>query len=104
MFTCKVFSIFDSKADAFLQPFFSPTSATAIRSFERSVQDEATDFHRYAGDYTLFEIGIWDQSEGTWISHEAKINLGVGSQFLERRPGPEDSRDEYQKRALREAS
>jgi len=81
-FTCKVFSIFDSKAAAFLQPFFSPTAATAVRSFERSAQDEASDFNRYAGDYTLFEIGEWDQSQGTWVAHDAKINLGLASQFL----------------------
>lgn len=84
MFTCKVFSIYDSKAEAFLQPFFSPTAATAVRGFERAAQDESTDFHRYAGDYSLFEIGEWDQSQGTWIAHEAKINLGLASQFLGR--------------------
>ncbi len=82
-FTCKVFSIFDSKADAFLQPFFSPTAATALRSFQQSAQDEATQFHRFAGDYTLFEIGEWDQAKGTWVAHEAKVNLGLALQFLE---------------------
>lgn len=82
MFTCKVFSIYDCKADAFLQPFFSPTAATALRGFEKAAQDEATDFHRFAGDYTLFEIGEWDQSKGTWVAHDAKVNLGLALQFL----------------------
>ncbi len=88
-FTCKVFSIFDSKADAFLQPFFSPTAATALRGFEKACQDETTDFHRFAGDYTLFEIGEWDQSEGTWVAHvNGKINLGLALQFVEREMTP----------------
>ncbi len=93
MFTCKVFSVFDCKANAFLQPFFSPTTATALRSFERSVQDESSDFHRYAGDYSLFEIGEWNQNQGTWVSYEAKVNLGLASQFVE-----------VAERALREVS
>ncbi len=90
-FTCKVFSIFDSKADAFLQPFFSPTAATALRGFEKAAQDETTDFHRFAGDYSLFEIGDWDQAKGTWVAHEAKINLGLALQFLT--PEPVDIRE-----------
>lgn len=82
MNTLSVFSVFDSKAEAFLLPFFVPNRAMALRSFTSAVQDESTDFHRYAGDYTLFELGEWDASAGEFAMHEAKINLGLASQYL----------------------
>lgn len=77
-----VFSVFDSKADAYLLPFFSRNRGVALRQFMTAVQDEKTDFHRYAGDYTLFEIGTWDDESGTLAEHKAKVNLGVAIQFL----------------------
>lgn len=77
-----VFCIFDSKADAYLLPFFSRNRGVALRQFMSAVQDEGSDFHRYAGDYTLFEIGTWDDNEGLICVYQAKVNLGVAVQFL----------------------
>ncbi len=82
MFTFSVFSVFDSKVGAFLLPFFSGNRAVALRSFTSAVQDHGSDFHRYAGDYTLFEIGTWEPEKGVYTPHEAKLNLGLASQFL----------------------
>ncbi len=82
MFTFMVYSVFDSKVGAFLLPFFSRNRATALRSFTSAVQDSSSDFHRYAGDYTLFEIGEWDPEKGTYTPAEAKFNMGLASQFL----------------------
>ncbi len=82
MFSFMVYSVYDSKVGAFLTPFFSTNRATALRSFMSAVQDGSTDFHRYAGDYTLFEIGEWSAEEGKWSPLDAKLNLGLASQFL----------------------
>ncbi len=77
-----VFAVFDSKVGAFLLPFFSPNRAVALRSFGSACEDASSDFHRYAGDYTLFEIGEWQPEDGKFSPHEAKLNLGLASQFL----------------------
>ncbi len=82
MFTFMVYSVFDSKVGAFLLPFFSRNRATALRSFTSAVQDGSSDFHRYAGDYTLFEIGEWDPEKGVYTPAESKFNMGLASQFL----------------------
>lgn len=81
-FLMRVYSVFDSKAAAFLPPFFCANAAVALRSFTRAVQEEGTDFNRFAADYTLFEVGTWDQSSGEFVSHEAKVSLGCGVEFL----------------------
>ncbi len=82
MFSFMVYSVYDSKVGAFLLPFFSRNRAVALRSFTSAVQDESTDFFRYAADYTLFEIGEWQPEEGIYTPLEAKLSLGLASQFL----------------------
>lgn len=82
MFSFRVFSVFDSKAGAYLTPFFCVNRAVAVRSFRAAVQDEDSDFHRYAGDYTLFELGEWNSQDGVWVPLVAKENLGLASEHL----------------------
>ncbi len=83
MFSFMVYSVYDSKVGAFLTPFFCRNRAVALRSFMSACQDTSSDFYRYAGDYTLFEIGEWCSVEGKWSPLEAKANLGLASQFIE---------------------
>jgi len=78
----KVFSVYDAKAAAYLQPFFAPNSAVAARMIERAVNDASTDFHRYAADYTLFEIGAYDSTSGLLVAAEKQINLGLLLTFV----------------------
>lgn len=78
----KVFTVFDSKAGAYLQPFFSVNVATAIREFGSAAQSEGHAFHRHSGDFELFLIGEWDQFEGRVSMYETKQTLGIASQFL----------------------
>ncbi|AXL15501.1 nonstructural protein [Microviridae sp.] len=60
----KVFAVFDSAANAYLTPFFFDTVPLALRAFTSAVNDEGHQFHRHADDYTLFEIGMWDELTG----------------------------------------
>ena len=77
-----VFCVFDSKAQAYLQPFFSMTRGTALRSFMDAVEQEGHEFRKHASDYTLFELGEFDELKGEFSMYEAKVNLGVAAQFL----------------------
>lgn len=57
-----VFSVFDSKAQAFLSPIFCVTRGVAIRNFKAAVCSSGHDFQRFAEDYTLFELGSFDDA------------------------------------------
>jgi len=78
----KVFAVYDSKAEAYLQPFFSFTAGQATRSFSDAVQDSGHQFHKHAADYTLFEIGVYHDETGKLIAHEAHTNLGCAVEYL----------------------
>lgn len=83
----EIFSVLDSKAELFIQPFFSPTIATGIRLFEGAVNNpqDAT-FAQHADDYTLFNIGSFNQETGILTPPENNfpINLGLASGLLKK--------------------
>lgn len=79
----KIFAVYDSKAAAYLPPWISENAATAIRRFEASVQNPETDFARFPGDYTLFELGDWDQHSGEIRMNQAHTNLGTALSYLQ---------------------
>lgn len=59
-----MFSVYDSKGDVWSTPFFSRNALTARREFERAVN---TPGHIYASspmDYTLAEIGTFNEEHG----------------------------------------
>ena len=77
----RIYSIYDSKAEAFITPFFAETQGVAWRMFGQAAQDVNHQFHKFAGDYTLFEIGEWDQFEGQIKPHSANKNIGTALQI-----------------------
>lgn len=70
-----IFSVYDSKATAYLQPFFSVNVETALREFSTAVNGEGQ-FNQYAEDYSMFLLGTFDQDEGTFILESAPIHCG----------------------------
>lgn len=78
----KVFAVYDSKAQAFLQPFFAPNAGVACRMFETAVKQEGSQFGRFAGDYELFELGTFDDSFGDLAPAEHRVSLGLAVTFL----------------------
>ncbi|UOF80675.1 DNA binding protein vP5 [Microviridae sp.] len=77
----KVFSVYDSKAEAYLQPFFSTTLGMATRMFGDAVKDQQHNFNKHAADFTLFQIGEFDDENGLLVSVN-KINLGCAIEYL----------------------
>lgn len=73
----KIFTVYDSKLEAYMTPFFMQKKGEALRAWHSTVNDASTSFAKYPGDYTLFEIGEFDDETGNFTSHESKINLGT---------------------------
>jgi len=77
----KMFVIFDSKAHAYMTPFFMHHEDMAIREFSNAVNDQEHAFGKHPADYTLFEIGSYADNTAQIEINKASINLGVGIQF-----------------------
>jgi len=72
----KVYSVYDAKAEAYLPPMFFVSRGVAIRTFGAAASDEKHDFNRFASDYTLFELGDFDEFTGKFTLHSAPVALG----------------------------
>ncbi len=77
----KMYVIYDSKAKAYMQPWFLTTTPMAQRLFTDCVNDKDHNFGRHPEDYTLFTIGNFDDNNAKieWKSPEA---LGNGVQYI----------------------
>ncbi len=78
----RIFVVFDSKARAYLPPFFMPEAGQAIRAFGDMVNSKDHAFGQHPEDYTLFEIGTFDDREGKLLQLKTSITHGVGLAFL----------------------
>jgi len=72
----KIYSVYDSKAEAYLQPFFVLKRGLAIRAIQEAIKDEKSNLSKYPADFTLFELGDWNEDTGQISMLAAKINLG----------------------------
>lgn len=77
----KVFSVFDSKACFFGQPFVDQKEASATRAFGDAVlsTDPNNMFGKHAEDYSLFLIGEFDNESGELIATVPPQNLLTAS-------------------------
>ncbi len=58
----KMFTVFDVKAQCYLSPFCLPERGMAIRAFSDCVNNKEHQFGKHPGDYTLFELGFFDDA------------------------------------------
>lgn len=79
--TLLVYSVYDEKAKAYLQPWFALNRETAERTFQAACWDDSHQFHRFAADFTLFEIGAFDQERGVLAAFDNHRNLGTALAF-----------------------
>lgn len=72
-----VFCVFDSAAKAYLPPFFIRSVGEAIRSFTDAVSDTKHQFASHKEDYTLFQLGEWDDNSGMFSTIEPRKIVGA---------------------------
>ena len=89
----KMFVIHDSKANAYLQPWFLTQRAMAQRAFMDCVNDKDHNFGRHPEDYTLFQIGTFDDQNAK-IDWNSPIALGNGLEYI--KPEQSDTQDLFQ--------
>lgn len=76
----RAFTVYDSKVEAYLRPFFMHTDAEAIRAFKDTVNDGQSPFCKHPEDFTLFAIGHFDESDGH-LASTVPVSLGLAMNF-----------------------
>lgn len=77
----KICSVYDNKAEAWLNPFTVRSSAEAIRTFSDECNNPQSMFTKHPNDYTLFEIGEFYEGTGNIESYSSKRNLGAALEY-----------------------
>ncbi len=84
----QVFTVFDSKAEAYLPPFYLITRGQAIRAFTDSVNDPNHQFAKHPEDYTLFLLGSFEDSSANFHLQKTAEPLGKAIEFRTVRENP----------------
>lgn len=71
-----VYVLFDSKVQAYMQPFYMRADGEAVRAVLQASRDPNVNFHQYPADFTLFRIGEYDDGSGRHKTLDAFENLG----------------------------
>lgn len=66
----KVFAVYDTKAGAYMTPYFAPTTGVGVRLFVDVVSDVETMFHKHPEDFTLYEVAEWDEYKGRFVNYQ----------------------------------
>lgn len=78
----KVFTIYDCKAEMYLPPFYFKTAGQATRAFEESCNDPQHQFHKHPEDYTLFELGTYDDNSAVFEIGATPYALGKALEYI----------------------
>ena len=75
----------DSAVDAFMRPFFVPSTGMAVRSFTDEVNRQDGEMNKHREDYALFELGSFDEESGKCFNLDTPRQLIRGSDIGERK-------------------
>lgn len=82
----KIFTVYDQKAKAYLTPFFLPQDGMATRTFAECCNNPEHNFGKWPSDFTLFEIGEYNETTAELTPHGTPKSFGTGVEFLETNP------------------
>ena len=69
----KIYTVYDEKAEAYLQPFYFEKLGQAKRAVADLVNDPDHQFGKHPSDFTLFFIGDFDDSNAEIIPDKKPI-------------------------------
>lgn len=80
----KIYSVYDSKAEAFASPMYFQTKGQAIRSFTEAANDKSHPIGKYPEDFTIFELGEFNDSNSRFTLYDTPYSLGLAIEFVKK--------------------
>lgn len=85
----KIMAVRDRAADVFGVPHFQVSLGAAIRSFGDEINREAENnaFYRHPEDFDLYELGTFDDQDGSFVTQVPK-QVAIGKDLVLRSRDP----------------
>ena len=77
----QIFAVMDTKAGAFMNPFYVRSLGEAIRSFSDESNKPESMFNKHSEDFNLFQLGEFDQTTGEIKIEPAPKSIGTAANF-----------------------
>lgn len=77
----KMFTVRDSKSEAFLPPLYFRQRGEALRAFQVSANEPSHNFCRFPEDFSMYEIGEWNDETGRVEMYDTPVLLGIAIDF-----------------------
>lgn len=77
----KIYSVYDNAVQAYLPPMQFRTRGEAIRAVSAALREPDHQFSKHSPDYSLFELGEFDDSNAKYTLHPSPENCGVLTEF-----------------------
>ncbi|AXH75313.1 MAG: nonstructural protein [Microviridae sp.] len=78
-----LYTVYDSKARTYSNPFTAVNQQVAIRDFTQAANDINSQIHQFPGDFKLLEIGEFDDESCVMNLHPEPLPLGLAHNYLE---------------------
>lgn len=89
----KLFVVYDAKTESYGVPFFRDFTANALREWAEVASnkgDKNNQIAKFPGDFTLFEIGEFEQGSGFLKLLDTKYNLGLAVEHIKQELVPQN--------------
>jgi len=73
----KLFTVRDSKAEAYFPPQVYATTGEAIRALQLNSKNPDSMLGKFPLDYALIEIGEWDEQQALILPYPTPKNVGL---------------------------
>lgn len=78
----KAYAVYDTKVKNYTRPLYHRNAAEAIRGFEAECNNPESQLNKFPQDFTLFEIGEWDDETAILTADIAHVSLGNALTFI----------------------
>lgn len=77
-----VFAIYDTAVQTWRPPLYARSKGEILRSFVDAVNNPQTEFAKHPEDYTLFELGTWDDDKCKFDLLKTPVSIGKAIEYL----------------------
>jgi hypothetical protein len=77
-----VFAIYDAGISTWMPPIFVRNKGEILRWFMDCVNDPQSKLSKYPSDYTLFEVGSWDDDKCKFDLLKTPVSIGIAIEYV----------------------